>query len=198
VYRSLPLQFESNYGQTSSEVKFTSRTAESALFLSSDGAVLSLGQGSEGPADLRMGWAGANSQVTIEGMDELPRRSNYFIGNRPERWHAQVPTYAKVRYHGIYPGVDLVYYGNDGKLEYDLIVSRSANPEGIRLSRRGANKLKLERKGNLILTARQQVLLHKAVIYALSAGCTDRDIVAGGYVLSGKQSGSLRIGRHDP
>ena len=77
---------------------------------------------------------GANPNPKIVGMDELPGKSNYFIGNDPKKWRTNVPNYAKVKYANVYPGVDLVYYGNQGKLEYDFVVSPGADPNSIQLA----------------------------------------------------------------
>ncbi|HEV2177809.1 MAG TPA: hypothetical protein VGW33_11520 [Terriglobia bacterium] len=84
------------------------------------------GEGARTPAVLHMQLVGANPQAKVEGTDELPGKSNYFIGNDPKKWRTNVPTYAKVRYQGVYPGVDLVYYGNQGQLEYDFVVAPGA------------------------------------------------------------------------
>jgi len=84
-------------------------------------------------AVLRMNLVGANPASQIAGLEELPGRSNYFIGNDPKKWRTNVPNYAKVRYKAIYPGVDLVYYGNQRHLEYDFVVAPGADPKAIRL-----------------------------------------------------------------
>ena len=65
---------------------------------------------------------GANPNPRVVGLDELPGKSHYFIGNDPQNWHTNTPTYAKVQYRDIYPGIDLIYYGNQRQLEYDLNV----------------------------------------------------------------------------
>src|SRR5207245_9060182 len=77
-------------------------------------------------AVLRMRLVGANSHARISGLEDLPGKSNYFIGNDPKKWRTNVPNYAKVKYKNIYPGVDLVYYGNHRQLEYDFIVRPGA------------------------------------------------------------------------
>jgi hypothetical protein len=83
---------------------------------------------------VRMKLVGANASAEVSGADELPGKSNYFIGNDPKNWRTNVPTYAKVRYQGVYPGVDLVYYGNQGgQLEYDFVVAPGADPNIITL-----------------------------------------------------------------
>ena len=79
-----------------------------------------------------------NPEAKILGADELPGKSNYFIGNDPKKWRTDVPTYAKVKYHEVYPGVDLVYYGNQGRLEYDFEIAPGADPKKISLAIAGA------------------------------------------------------------
>ena len=89
---------------------------------------------SQAPAVLRMRLVGANPHAKVTGLDQLPGKSNYFIGNDPEKWRANVPNYANVKYADVYPGVDLVYYGNQGKLEYDFVVQLGADPGSIQLA----------------------------------------------------------------
>jgi hypothetical protein len=83
-------------------------------------------------AVLRMKLVGANPQPRVEGQEELPGKINYFLGNDPKRWRTNVPTYSKVKYHSVYPGVDLVYYGRQQQLEYDLVVAPGADPKSLR------------------------------------------------------------------
>src|SRR5882762_5338426 len=129
AYGNLPLSFEINQGQTDSRVKFISRGASYNLFLTSTEAVLSLdsnrGVGGDQRSTrtakhvLRMNLVGANPTPQVEGSDELPGKSNYFIGNNPKNWRANISTFARVHYQDVYPGVDVVYYGNQRKLEND-------------------------------------------------------------------------------
>jgi hypothetical protein len=88
---------------------------------------------------LRMDLAGANRATHVIGSDTLPGTANYFIGNDPAKWHSGMPTYARVKYAGVYPGIDLVYYGNQRQLEYDFVVAPGANPKPIRLEFAGAS-----------------------------------------------------------
>ena len=122
-YGKLPLSFEANQGQTDSQVKFVSRGTGYSLFLTSTEAVLSLKAPSSSAVVLKMKLVGANPSPQLTGRDELPGKSNYFIGNDPSKWRTNVTTYAKVKYADVYPGVDLVYYGNQRQLEYDFLVA---------------------------------------------------------------------------
>src|SRR5260370_37839707 len=92
----------------------------------------------------------ANPAANVTGVDELAGTSNYFIGNDPAKWRTNVPTYAKVKYEGIYPGIDLVYYGHQRELEYDFVLQPGASPQAIRLGIAGAKQLRLEH-GDLVL-----------------------------------------------
>ena len=156
AYGKLPLSFEMNQGQTDAQVKFLSRGAGYNLFLTSTEAVLSLQQsrgagGSQVSRDkasvratndvLRMKLVGANPTPRIEGSDQLPGKSNYFIGNNPKNWRVNVSTFARVHYREVYPGVDVAYYGNQRKLETDFIVAPGTNPGVIALAFDGANKI---------------------------------------------------------
>jgi len=142
VYARLPLSFEANLGQADPQVKFLSRGRGYAFLLSRDGAAMKLrsaarrqgGRGDPAKSDvLRMELVGANPQK-VSGIDELPGKSNYFIGNDPARWRTGVANYARVRYQSVFPGVDLVYYGNQGQLEYDFVVTPGADPGAIRMT----------------------------------------------------------------
>ena len=139
AFGRLPLSFEANQGQTDSRVKFVARGRGYTLFLTSGEAVLALNtaqrsrQTNPAPheAVVRMTLLGANPTPVVSGIEQLPGRSNYFIGNDPAKWSTDVPNYARVRYQDIYPGVDLIYYGNQAQLEYDFRVAPGTDPKSI-------------------------------------------------------------------
>jgi hypothetical protein len=129
---------------------------------------------------LRMELVGANVKAAVTGAEELPGKSNYFIGNDPKKWRTNVPTYAKVRYENVYPGIDLVYYGNQGgELEYDFVVAPGADPGAISLaldagggvgSRQkalGSRQFKIDSNGDLVVRTdgSGEVRFHKPVVY---------------------------------
>jgi len=115
TYGKLPLAFEVNQGQADSSVKFLSHGNGYALFLTGTGPVLAFSN-KTGQQVLRLNLVGATSHPQVVGLDELPGKTNYFLGNDPRQWLTNVPTYARVLYRNVYPGVNLVYYGNQGKL----------------------------------------------------------------------------------
>ena len=148
AFGRLPLSFELNQGQTDSRVKFLARGQGYNLFLTSDGAVFTF-KGRPEPIQMRL--HGAASESRVSGDEELPGKINYFVGNQPDNWRTNIPTFARVRYEQVYPGVDLIYYGNRRQLEYDFVVQPGASTKQIRLAFDGAGKLKLNRDGDLVL-----------------------------------------------
>jgi Beta-propeller repeat/Domain of unknown function DUF11 len=148
---SLPLFFEPNQGQTAPQVKFLARGAGYGLFLTANEAVLqlhpsavssqpfALSSQAASSSVIRMRLDGANSSARISGASPLPGKSSYFIGNDPSKWHRDIPQFARVQYEAVYPGVNLVYYGDQGQLEYDFRVAPAADPNQIALSFNGAS-----------------------------------------------------------
>lgn len=140
---------------------------------------------------------GANPRPRVAGLDQLPGKTNYFIGSDPRQWRTDVPTYAKVKYEAVYPGVDMVYYGTQGRqLEYDFIVAPNADPKAIRLSFEGADKMELDGQGDLVLHLDDKsVQLRKPVVYQKKYGVKQE--IASGYKLSGEREVSFEIGVYD-
>jgi hypothetical protein len=199
-YGTLPLSFEVNQGQSDGRVEFLARGQGYSLFLTASEAVLSLHpaarHGSRADAVVRMRLAGANPRPQLAGLELLPGTSNYFIGSDPRQWRRDVPSYARVKYAGVYPGIDLVYYGNQRQLEYDLLVAPHADPRRITLAFDGVRALSLDADGNLILqTAGGEIAQHKPVIYQDIDGT--RQKVDGRYVLRANHSVGFDIDGYD-
>ena len=147
-------------------------------------------------AVLRMKLVGANPSSRVSGLEELPGKSNYFLGNDPKKWRTNVPHYAKIQYKDVYPGVDLVYYGNQRQLEYDLIVTPGANPEAIQLAFEGEDDLEIDAQGDLVLDSDGgQVRLHKPFVYQQVDGV--RQEISGAYVLNGGRQVSFEVAAYD-
>src|SRR2546426_8760694 len=127
-----------------------------------------------------MKFVGANPKTRVKGQKELPGKANYFIGNDPAKWRTNVPTYAKVQYRDLYPGIDLIYYGNLRQLEYDFVVRPGADPKQIVVSVEGADNLEVDAQGDLVLdTAAGAIRQRKPVIYQNIDGA--RREIPGGY-----------------
>ncbi len=148
-------------------------------------------------AVVRIALKGAASSPQIVGVDTTAGKSNYFIGNDARKWHTDVPNYAKVELKGVYPGIDLVYYGgSQTQLEYDFRLAPGADPNAIRLGFRGARNLMLDQRGDLIVKAGGQKLVeHAPVIYQEIGG--QRRMVAGGWQLHGPREASFRVASYD-
>jgi hypothetical protein len=115
---------------------------------------------------LRIKWVGANAKARVVPEEELRTKVNYFLGNNPGQWRTQVSTFGKVRYESVYPGVDLVYYGNQRQLEYDWVLAPGANPETIAWRYEGAEKILIEKDGDLVVhTIGGMVRHHRPVAY---------------------------------
>jgi hypothetical protein len=232
-YGQIPLSFEPNTGQTDARVKFLSRGPGYTVFLTNDEAVLALsGSGKRKQSSsvdsaalplagfrdissprpepgrttavLRMRLIGANKNAQVAGTDQLPGTTNYFLGKDPRNWRTNVVNYRKVSYRDVYPGIDLVYYGNQRQLEYDFVVAPGSDPGAIQVSFAGAPKVRLDAQtGDLILsTARGDVHFHKPVAYQTEAeqsslGEDRKQFVESSFVLDAKNRVTFRLGSYD-
>jgi hypothetical protein len=210
TYGQLPLSFEPNQGQTAPEVRFLSRGPGYQLFLTPQEAVLTLHKsapkaeaGKATPprptptkgAVVRMHLDGANPTAAISGQSPLPGKVNYLRGNDPKQWRTDIPTYEKVKYTHVYPGIDLVYYGRERQLEYDFIVAPGADPKAIALTFSGG-ELQLTEAGELVLaTATGEVRFQKPVLYQEIGG--RQQPVEGRYVRRGAEYIGFEVGAYD-
>ncbi len=214
-----PLIFERSESEGSSEAPFISRGQSYSLFLAPSEVVLVLSKGStnrqsfsereRSPQDLaaaernrgessvvRIKMVRANPRPHLTGRDELRSTSHYFIGNDPRRWRTDVPNYSKVEYENVYPGVNLVFYGNQRQLEFDFVVSSGADPNSIQLALEGARSLRLDVDGNLALrTDGGEVLLHKPLVYQETNG--HRQSIEGSFVFKGEHEAGFQVGSYD-
>ncbi|MGA2629894.1 MAG: SBBP repeat-containing protein, partial [Terriglobia bacterium] len=215
-----PLRFEANAGQLAAEVRFVSRGMSHTLFLTPNEAVLALpGRpiGAQGPesfsrlapqiqhsegAVARLRLVGANASPEIIGTDLLPGKSNYLVGNDPKQWRKGIDQYARVRYKDVYPGIDWVYYGNEGQLEYDLVVAPGADPDRITLAMeitRGTNTeaLRLDENGDLLLASRDDtVRFHRPRVYQEIDG--QKQFITASYELRPQGQVGFKLGSYDP
>ena len=217
-YGKLPLAFEANQGQTASDVRFVSRGDGYTLFLTGQEAVLTLRQptpgsdvrlnrtklrkmhhdsrGAEKVSVLRMRLDGASPNAAITGVDRMPTKVNYFVGNDPKKWHTDVPVFSQVRYQDVYPGVDLLFYGNQRRLEYDFQVAPGADANAIALNVKGASKLQIDRHGNLLMkVAGSEVVLQKPVVFQEVNG--ERREIAGNYAIANNHEVHFAVSNYD-
>jgi hypothetical protein len=218
AYGQLPLSFEANEGQSAADVKYLSRGDGYFLSLRGQEADLTFRQAPaarrvatnrlkpyridrvpaapEKFSTLRMRLDGSNPSAEITGLDRTATKINYFIGNDPKKWHTDVPAYSKVKYAGIYPGVDLMFYGNRRQLEYDFVVAPGADPKSIALNVEGARKVYLNANGNLILDVPGgEVKFKKPDVYQDFDG-TRREI-AGNYAIKNHHEVRFALADYD-
>jgi len=196
-YGQLPLAFEANQGQSDGQVKFLARGEGYSLFLTATEAVLSLRAPAPSSTVVRMRLVDANAQPTLTGLDPLAGTSNYLIGNDSDRWRRDVPTYARVKYASVYPGIDLVYYGKQRQLEYDFVVGPNADPSRVALAFDGVDTLSIDPEGNLILqTAHGALTQQKPVLYQDVGG--RRHLVDGRYELRADDRVGFHVSSYDP
>jgi hypothetical protein len=221
AYNHLPMRFEENRGQVDEQVKFVSRGSDHTLFLTPTEVVLTLQRGerkkhtlkpeaafglrsalrarpkASSASVVRMELQGANPSPRMSGESEFSARTNYFIGNDPQKWNMDVRQYERVRYEQAYPGIDVIYYGQEQSFEYDFEVAPGADPELIGLSFTGVRKLKIEAAtGDLLLqTAGGEIRQKKPATYQEING--ERQEVESRYVMKGKRKAGFKLGDYD-
>ena len=221
-YGKIPLSFEANKGQTDSRVRFVARGGGYSVYLTSSEVLLSLHrfhQGAVKPdalesprqrradlaamaknadwATVRMRLIGSNPDAQSNGFDLLPGKVNYLIGKDPRKWHTDVPTYAKVRLSQVYPGVDMVYYGNqEGHLEHDFVVAPKADPSQIEFDMRDQDRAPTFTGGELRLATKAgEVKLRAPFAYQIIGG--QRKQVEAAYEDAGSGHIRFRLGSYD-
>ncbi len=179
MMRSIPLHFEPNLGQTDSRVRFTARGGGMSIFLTGGETVFAR----PGGDPVRMKLRGSKA-AKFEALEKLPGVSNYYRGNDPKKWREGVPHYARVRAKSVYEGVDIVYYGNERRLEYDFVVAPGADASKIELAYEGTRSMRVAPDGDLVLVTKGGELRQKKpVVYQEVEG--RRVEVAASYRIAG-------------
>ncbi|QPJ62145.1 MAG: DUF5011 domain-containing protein [Candidatus Nitronauta litoralis] len=214
-FYSQPLRFEKNLGQTAEEVRFFSRGRGYSFFLTPAESVMVLSKRKDqkDPSGLREGFkgrdlgqfetsvirmrmAGANPSPHITGKEKLKSASHYFVGNKKDNWHREIPHYEKVHFQEVYPGIDLVYYGNQGELEYDFIVKPGSDPNEIILEFKGADALSLNEQGDLILNTPSGKVIQRAPL-AYQVINDEKKTVASRYALESQNRVTFQVANFD-
>ncbi|MBI1761339.1 MAG: SBBP repeat-containing protein [Acidobacteria bacterium] len=162
AYGQLPMTFERNEGQSDKTVKYLARGHGYQVFLTEDKATLRLAQANGDAAALRFSFGSGTG--TPVGLNELPTKSNYILGNDPQAWRANISNFARVEYRALQPGVDLAFYGTQRALEYDFIVAPGADPAELTITIEGADKLELATNGDLLLRVGDAVVTQRAPV----------------------------------
>src|ERR1043166_5123026 len=215
----LPLYFEVNQGQADDQIQFVARGRDQGIYLNAAGVVLALkadeagkvrggGIGTAAPTApvgggtgearfVRVSLPGANPRASASGLEPLPGRVHYFLGNERSQWRESVPLFTRVRYEQVYAGIDLIYYGHDQQLEYDFVVAPGADASVIALRLEGADRLELDEHGGLVLhVGERQLRQHRPQVYQTVGGV--RREIAGHYELRPAQTVAIVVGSYDP
>jgi hypothetical protein len=212
-YGKLPIAFEPNVGQANSEAKFLARGAGYELFLTPQESVFVLSAGSKNSdpqtlrsaaktssasaAVLRMKLLGANKTPVFDSQDQLPGNSNYLSGKDPKNWRTDIPTYRRVAEYAVYPGIDLVYYGNQNQLEYDFVVAANADPRAIRFAMEGAGQIRTNNEGDLLVgVGDREVRFVKPFAYQRE-GATKVAVAANYLIEGGDGKVAFQLGSYD-
>ncbi len=197
LLRALPLRFEPNRGQLPGSSEFVARGPGYVIGLEKSGSVLQLAGADSGPtAKVRTRFLHATPGVRLAALDPLPGKTNYLTGNQPDRWVTELPACGKVAYQSVWPGIDLMFYGNGRQLEYDFVVKAGADPSRIEFAVEGADRTTLDAAGNLVLaTSGGDVRWLRPVVYQETVD--GRKPVEGAYQLTGKNRVAFRVALYD-
>jgi len=219
VFRRLPQSFERNMGQSATAVRYLSRgPGYSVLFRENEADFLLIKRAAASSPDgkplpayrglrevgpvagvdlLHMHFDGSRAGSELDGLHRLPGIVNYLTGDDPAHWHTRIPTFSEVQYEGLYPGIDLLYYGNAGRLEFDFRLSPGASPALVRFHFTGQKAMSLNRNGSLnVFVSHGSVTFDKPVIYQPGPANT-RLPVQGGFRLDRDGTVGFEIGRFD-
>jgi len=214
------MSFELNQGQADPQVRYLARGRGYQALLTEAGAVLRLQNANHKPRSgamnsplveqanpqsavrnpqstaLKIKLEGASPARQVTGLNLLPGKSNYLIGADPNKWHNNIPNYARVEYREVYPGVSLAYYGTQRALEYDFIVTPGADPGVIVVGFEGVDRIELDANGDLALHLNSGIIYQRSpVIYQQASG--GRRAVAGRYVMRGEKQVGFEVKGYD-
>jgi hypothetical protein len=183
LYDNLPLSFEPNLGQADAAVKFLAHTQGYAFSVSADEVLFTGRNGSE-----RMKILGASRTARIEYLDKQPGVSSYFVASDPAKWRTNISNYGKVAFRGVYPGIDLVFYGHNGRIEYDWVLAPGSDVARIRMKWEGAGQIRLNPAGDLVLSS---ALSQKKPVML-----QDGEPIRGEYLVRGKEV-RFKVAKYD-
>lgn len=194
--RGLPISFEENHGQVDSQVRYLAHAGNGTIYFEPSETVLTvLSHDSQKKPELsvlRLKWIGANSSPQMSAEHPLPGKINYLIGHDPSQWHTGIPTYERVRYASLFPGVDAVFYGKGSQIEYDLLLTPGVDPATISFAVEGARSLHIAKNGDLVLRLENtEVRQHRPVVYQESNGV--RRLLSAHYIIHRDKTVSYEI-----
>lgn len=194
AFANVKLHFERNDGQAAAHYRYVARGQGYDLRLGDSAVTMALRNGSN-QAVVTMRPLGAQSALPA-GDEQLVGKANYLTGRDPSRWLTNVPTYGRVAYRSIYPGIDLVYYGNQRRVQYDFIVSPGGDPGAIRVAYEGASRVGVSGNGDLVVHLRDGQL-RQAKPYAYQMINGKQVAVPARFTVRGDRSVGFQIARYD-
>lgn len=205
LYENMALSFEINQGQTDPQVRFLSRGPGYTMFITQAGFALSLEQQIDGPDQekspslsvVNMSLVDANPDLEIVGLTELSWHSNYLVGDDPARWHTGVKNFERVQYREVWPGIDMVLYGNQHKLEYDFVVAPGTDPDQIAMEFKGVDQIRVGKTNELILLLPNGSELRQSAPFIYQEIDGVRQIVEGDFAVLENRI-RFEVGDYDP
>ena len=199
-YARLPMAFEMSRGQAGNGIDFIARGAGYRILLSGAKVLLDLvpnrTRQSSLPDRIDMRFIGARTDAAPAGIDPLPGKINYFRGTDAAKHFTEIESFSRVSYAALYPGIDIVYYGNQQHLEYDLVASPGADLDLIRIVFESPDRIDIDEEGNLLLRVRHgEVQFQKPVIYQFAEG--KKRIIEGRYVRKGTKEVGFEVASYD-
>jgi uncharacterized protein (TIGR03437 family) len=189
----LPLRFEENRNSaTLQRTQFVARGANFTLSLAPDENLLDWSARSK-TSHVRTRLVNGNRDARMEPEERLPGVANYFLGSA-DHWRQDVTGFGRVRHHNVYPGIDLVFHGEEGRLEYDFVVGPHADPSAIRLELSGHRGLRVAADGDLIVSTSVGDIRWKKPRIFQDAGATQ---VSGRFVISRNRTVRFELGGYD-
>ena len=215
----VPTSFEKNIGQKNEQVLFSTNGSGYAVYLTDKGMVLDYSQyqinkphqdkkhwnsdvAKNTQSDvvkhdvLQMSFLNKSLSMTIDGIEKIEQKSNYFIGNDPAKWNLNVPHFNAIGYSNVYEGIDAKIYNKGKELEYDFIVNAGADPSQIKIRYNGAQKLSLDDQGNLVIEMEFKTIVHKAPVLFQENGAIKTKI-NGHYILEDENTIRFSVGSYD-
>src|SRR5260370_28592008 len=192
-----PLTLEPNRGQAPKGVDFIASSLDHKFLLSASGARLEIFDAATKFVEpVQLQFVGANTLATGQGLEKTAFSSAHFSASDKEGLQRNLPNYSKVLYRQVWPGIDLLYYGNRNKLEYDLVVAAGANPDAIRIKLLAQNHFSLTPAGDLLVqTPNGAVTQHKPLVYQMVDN--RRKEVAATYPIAGADKIRIRLAKYD-
>jgi hypothetical protein len=188
VFAGRPLVFTQNDGQFPSTVRYAADCTDHRVYFERQRVIFSFG--------LALRFVGANSEIDVQGEMPLAAKVNYLIGNDPARWRRAAPTYSEVTYRNVWPGIDLLFHGSEGRLKYDLLLHPHADLRSVRFAYDGARSVSINRRGNLVISMPLgRFTDRRPLSYQIVDG--ERIDVPTRFAMIGKNTFGIRAGHYD-